>query len=58
LSLFVPLDGIGREHQLAQLDDEDALELDPGSGTWELAYDASAAQVAWAGADLDALYAA
>lgn len=35
--------------------DEDALELDPGSGTWALAYDGSAEHPGWVAADLDAL---
>ena len=35
--------------------DEDVLEHDPADGTWELAYNGSAAHPAWAAADLDAL---
>ena len=37
--------------------DEDLLELDPGTGSWELAYDASTAAAAWSVADTDALFA-
>jgi hypothetical protein len=36
-------------------DDEDVLELDPATGGWEMAYDGTLADAAWAGADLDAV---
>jgi hypothetical protein len=35
--------------------DEDLLELSPGTGTWELAYDGSAEHPGWIAADLDAV---
>ena len=36
-------------------DDEDVLEYDLFTGTWEIAYDGSARHAAWSGANLDAV---
>ena len=38
-------------------DDEDLLEYDPGSGTWDMAYDGSAEHPGWGSADVDAAHA-
>lgn len=44
------IDGVG-------FDDEDVLEFDPGSDTWDLAVDGSASSSNWGAADLDAFHA-
>jgi len=52
--LLLSFDGSGLVDGVA-FTDEDALEYDPGSGGWELAFDGSSADPSWVEADLDAV---
>lgn len=52
--LLMSFDGSGMLGGVS-FDDEDVLEYDPASGSWELAYDGSAEQLEWPAADLAAL---
>lgn len=53
--LLMSFDGSGRIGGL-DFDHDDLLEFDPGSATFEIAYEASAAHAGWAGGDLDAAW--
>ncbi len=53
--MLLSFDGSGKVGGVT-FDDEDVLEYDPVTSSWELAYDGSQVHASWPQADLDALY--